>query len=515
MRSTMSNKLPFLCVIIFITQNANTYEINCTTINRCDPIDCPPNEPCTVNCFGSSQPQDACSNTEVHCRDNYPCTVNCIQGQGCWGLKIFCPRDSVCNVNAPYGQQYRAMAWMEIYGGTNGILNVRNDVDDGMELGTIICPTNGDCNIYSNNIAHDASSSHIFMDIKVNATLSNHLNITLQGYNNPLLFGTIYCPMQMPYPAQPNCVVSVSDGNDSSVTRLLYRSTSIFTNEYTNLYLTTSADTCERCTVQLYLGCVDHRYWCDAILVNGTDDEWQCINKSKSTQCTHPTTTSIPTTVIITSSVLITTDIDASHALSQIWSIIAVIAVSAICCIIKDEIAKFPKIPGAISSNITTTNTTQNPGASVPIIGSNSHNLVASNVVPHKMSVQMEGVNTQGILCTKCTTLINDGQMTVRNGMFLCEECIIITDYGSDTNHSISDMYGTLKGTQGETKGTFSLSNKKHGHYADLPDKATTQYGTCLECGDRKVCKVDEDGSFFCNRCWDNNCEVDTAGHIS
>eukprot|EP01083_Nonionella_stella_P115451 342336_1 len=491
-----------LCTVIYHIQTAVSYELNCTNFQAngpCDPIICPANESCIVNCFGLDNQYDACSYADMHCTDDYPCTVNCLSGQACWSMKIHCPKNEVCKINAPYDQQNRAMAWAEIYGGENGILNIRNNADDGLELSTIMCPRNGICNIYSNNVAHDSSAGDIYTDAVINATMSNTLNLTVQGFQSPVYNSNIYCPMKPRTQTTPNCAIRVAEGGALA----LFTTTHIHTNQYTNLYLQGSGTDCPQCSVTLFVDCMGNSHTCEAVLVDGTDDEWECINKTNELRCptASPSTSSSTTRITAVTQNTTTTSTTTQDTDTEgdffseiwgnvsIWGVVTIMTVSVICLVVvavgaciccmatkrkngddHENEGGMEMTNGEPKNRLTTdtpscrtnsmdTMTTRgtDDGATGPYLpstpGEHESHLVPIMEVNGKirLSAHVEGMHRKGIVCAACNTLVYNGKVVVHDGnMFICDNCaamqanvLPVDDIDTSSDPSADDMYQT------------------------------------------------------------------------
>eukprot|EP01083_Nonionella_stella_P186634 683800_1 len=447
--------LYIMSILVLNLQVVMSSQINCTTANRCsNPIQCSPDEPCLVNCFGtrgdSVYAPDACTGTTIHCTNNQQCTINCFLGRACRELTIYCPNNHICDVNAPYDEESRLMNWAKIYGGYNGTLNVLNNAHWGYELGYILCPPHGDCHIHSMipfNVTSLSSIQSTFADATINATLSNLLNITIRGIPQPLRSAEIYCPKYSTYTTQAdhNCIVDVSDG-------LFYKTKMyVHINENTDLYISGKSTLCDRTEscVKLYLDCADYKQSCDLVQMNGTYDQWHCKNQSIQIQCpTIDTTAVIETTDVIPSANethrivdISSTDVlniitgNKSTPTFLIVSIIIAVAVAVcFCCVIaivvwlrcgkKRQDASEVKGECEILHLDAQVGEKDGEGDACPILQVGERTMSQfESINAGTFDPNLKQYKDKVVQCTNCSGIITDGKAFVSNGVLYCDIC--------------------------------------------------------------------------------------------
>eukprot|EP01083_Nonionella_stella_P318198 1161922_1 len=454
--------LYIVSIFVLNIQVVMSSQINCTTANRCSaPIQCSPDEPCLVNCFGTSGDSlytpDACHDTTIHCTNNQQCTINCLLGRACRQLTVYCPNNHICDVNAPYDEESRLLTWANIYGGYNGTLNVLNNAHWGYESGYILCPPYGDCHLYSMNPLNVTSPvESTFGDATINATLSNLLNITIHGIKHALRSATIYCPTHITSTAH-NCIVNVSDG---PITMPMW----MYINENSDLYINGKSTLCirtESC-VRLYLDCPEYKQRCDLVQVDGTYDQWQCMNQSIQTQCPMTdTTTVIETTDLIPianethrvvdnkhTTTILSVDISSTDLLDIIAGnktgtptflvvsiIIAVAVAVCFCCVVAMVCLmcgkkKHDALEGKGECEILHLDAQvgedaygdigECPIAPILKIGESTMSQFETiNADPFNPNLKQD----KGAQCANCSGMITDGKAFVSNGVLYCDIC--------------------------------------------------------------------------------------------
>lgn len=166
---TSSKPFPLLLTFILLYSSVYSYSIECTPSNPCSsPINCIPNENCTVTCSSNN----ACRDAIINCTDDTVCNIICSKSTACRGISII--GNSALSLYAS----------MEV-SDTASASFTRDS--------SIICPTNGSCII--NCEEYDSCNGLI-----LNGSVARYLSMSSMDYQ-PM---TIYCPTI--YPSDYNVI---------------------------------------------------------------------------------------------------------------------------------------------------------------------------------------------------------------------------------------------------------------------------------------------------------------------